>query len=244
MDSRLRGNDGIRRRAETYGRWIPACAGMTGSCGSRKAGARRRAGGAQGRVGRSAAGGSCNTGRFFRNGWALGRGCGHAARCACGPLPKGATGLCGALVPGLALPMYPTFQRSNVASWQGAGPTRSVRVDGGGRGSPLADPVYHKRGGCVTGSMAHQDRIEALPANVFATHDPPVAGNDYVVMGTAARKARRFRARSGSGAQAATFGNPAHPHGSRSIYHAVYSHRECVGLAFVPCSVPGYDAVS
>jgi hypothetical protein len=39
--------------------------------------------------------------------------------------------------------------------------------------------------------IAHQDQIEALLANLFATHEPSVIGNDYLVMGTVERKAWR-----------------------------------------------------
>jgi hypothetical protein len=39
--------------------------------------------------------------------------------------------------------------------------------------------------------IAHQDRIEALLANLFAEHDPSLIGNDYLVMGTVERAAWR-----------------------------------------------------
>ena len=39
--------------------------------------------------------------------------------------------------------------------------------------------------------VAHQDEIEHLLANLFATYDPSIIGNDYPVMGTVERKAWR-----------------------------------------------------
>jgi hypothetical protein len=39
--------------------------------------------------------------------------------------------------------------------------------------------------------IAHQDRIEALLANLFAEHAPSVIGNDYLVLGTVERTAWR-----------------------------------------------------
>jgi hypothetical protein len=39
--------------------------------------------------------------------------------------------------------------------------------------------------------IAHQDRIEALLANLFAEHAPEVIGNDYLVIGTVERTAWR-----------------------------------------------------
>lgn len=39
--------------------------------------------------------------------------------------------------------------------------------------------------------IAHQDQIEALLVNLFAERDPEVIGNDYLVIGTAERKAWR-----------------------------------------------------
>jgi len=39
--------------------------------------------------------------------------------------------------------------------------------------------------------IAHQDRIEALLANILARHDPSLVGNDYLVLGTVERTAWR-----------------------------------------------------
>jgi hypothetical protein len=39
--------------------------------------------------------------------------------------------------------------------------------------------------------IAHKDEIEELLTGLFATHDPSVIGNDYLVLGTVERKAWR-----------------------------------------------------
>jgi len=39
--------------------------------------------------------------------------------------------------------------------------------------------------------IAHQDEIEELLTGLFATHDPSIIGNDYLVLGTVERKAWR-----------------------------------------------------